>query len=111
MEPRARLSAEELERTEKTLFEQLGNAKTAYYEAKLSVARLNQVALDVGLNIPDGFVALRQAIAIESEARNRYAQALSQFTDFVIRYKPPRDLPGSSSHRPSNEKNPSNGKE
>ena len=85
---------EELERIESSLHAQLASASAAYRRAKSEARELHQIARDLGLNQPDGNLALRNAVRREREALTRYAEILKVFNDFVLRYRLPRDLPG-----------------
>jgi hypothetical protein len=77
-------------------------ARGNYEEARREAARLRQVGNDIGPHHPDGSAAMRNAEHIESQSLRRYAKAVGAFNKFVLRHKPPRDLPGGS-QKPSHE--------
>lgn len=83
-----------MERIESRLHAQLACANEAYQRARSEATELHQIAKDLGLNQPDGNLALRNAVRKEREALTRYAEALKVFNDFVLGRKLPRDLPG-----------------
>ena len=67
----------------------LDKAKAAY---DVSVAEFRRLSEEYRLReIPraDSGFALRQALAVENEARRRYAEVLRKFTDLIVNGKPP----------------------
>jgi len=94
MQPDARFSDQQLLEIESDLLRRLAAANAAYQDAKAKVTRLHQLAHDLGPGHSDGYFALRHAIRIERTSFKRYAEALRSFNEFILRYKPPRDLTG-----------------
>ena len=87
------VSPEELARVQARLYARLGAARDAYRQAQSEVARLKQIAEDIGSNQPDGRVAVRTALEIEGEAHKAFNSALLAFNDFVLHHRLPQDLP------------------
>jgi len=77
---------------EAALRRQLAEAKEICELTKTKVARLHAIAADLGLETPDGCVAQRNALRLESEALRAHTEALQRLSDFVLRRKIPRDL-------------------
>ncbi len=87
------VAPDEPSRIESHLHAQLAAAAEAYQNAKTNATRLYQIAKDMEPNQTDGNLAIRNAVRSEREALARYAEAIRQFNDFILRRKLPRDLP------------------
>jgi hypothetical protein len=74
---------------EDALMKRLQSAQAAYNVAKAEHERLASIIADVGLNHPDGSLALSQAVKLDRAALDAYAAALKDFTDLTIHSKPP----------------------
>lgn len=74
---------EDFARIESDLFRRLKTARLAYERAKAHAASLHQMR-DLGLNFPNEFIAIREAVLTEDAALEDYDQALRAFTEFVL---------------------------
>jgi hypothetical protein len=86
-------SPEEISNTEDNLHEALWMALNAYRQARDETTKLHQITKDVGLDNPDGMVALFKANRLEREALQRYLAAMKAFNDFILHRKLPPGLP------------------
>jgi hypothetical protein len=67
----------------------LDKAKASYDLAVAEFRRLSEQYRDRELPRADGGFALRQAIALENEARRRYVAVLRTFTELIVHGKTP----------------------
>jgi len=67
----------------------LEKARTAYEVSVAEFRRLSEEYRQREMPRADSGFALRQAIAVENEARRRYTEALRKFTDLMVNGNPP----------------------
>ena len=69
----------------------LEKAKASYDVSVAEFRRLSEEYRQRDVPHADSGFALRQAIAIENDARRRYTDALRKFTDLIVNGSPPPD--------------------
>ncbi len=83
---------DERRRLERKLLEKLKAAEHDYRSAAADFKSLSEQSKDLGLAHPDGRQAIRNAVASERAAMQKYQAALRAFTDFVVSgIMPPSD--------------------
>jgi len=86
-------SPEELVKIEGELLKRVAEARRDCEDAENRATSLYQSGADLGWNHPDGTNAFRQAVRLERQATERYAQVIQRLNYFVLEFKVPRDLP------------------
>jgi len=75
---------DERRKLERELLEKLKTAERDYRLAVSESRSLSEQSKDLGLQHPDGRQSIRNAVAIERAAMQKYQDALRSFTDFVV---------------------------